>query len=283
MSGTIVYVHGASDRGGGVADHVRRIRESLAARGSDMAVVAADSGDAAGPTLDRVLVATPSDSPRTGRPRAATRERGFGRLLQGAAGGIIALQYLNVRAPARVRVWATDVLLGRRDALMQEILGVADVLVYQRAGTAIREHVRAALDAVTDVERPLVALGKTASAEIVLFDVLRLTRPRATFSLLFVIPWAHRRANRGDLSENWERMHARPSRPGSTSTTGGVLAFIARPVLAGTTRHRGPVWGGSRPRISGGARAGVLPPPPESVFDRHLRAIIRKWPPGSGS
>jgi hypothetical protein len=173
MSGTIVYVHGAMDRGAGVADHVRRIRESLAARGSDMAVVAAEWGDAVGPTLDRVLVATPSDEPRTGRrPRPATRERGLGRIVQGMAGGIIALQYLNVKAPARVRLWATDVLLGRRDALMQEILGVADVLVYQRAGGAMREHVRGALAAVTDAQRPLVALGNSLGG-IILFDVLR--------------------------------------------------------------------------------------------------------------
>jgi hypothetical protein len=177
MSGTIVYVHGASDRGAGVADHVRRIRESLAARGSDMAVVAADWGDAVGPTLERVLVATPSDELRTGRPRAgrpkpATRERGLGRLVQGVAGGIVALQYLNVKAPARVRLWATDVLLERRDALMQEILGVADVLVYQRAGDAIREHVSGVLGAVTDAARPLIALGNSLGG-IVLFDLLR--------------------------------------------------------------------------------------------------------------
>jgi hypothetical protein len=137
-----------------------------------MAVVAAGWGDAVGPTLDRVLVATPPDEPRPGRPKAATRARGLGRLVQGVAGGVVALQYLNVKAPARVRLWATDVLLGRRDGLMQEILGVADVLVYQRAGDTIREHVSGVLRAVTDTERPLVALGNSLGG-IVLFDLLR--------------------------------------------------------------------------------------------------------------
>jgi hypothetical protein len=236
VSGTIVYVHGASDRGAGVADHVRRIRESLAARGSDMVVAAADWGDAVGPTLDRVLVATPSDVPRTERPRAggpgaarprrATHERGFGRFVQGAAGGIIALQYLNVRAPARMRLWATDVLLGRRDALMQEILGVADVLVYQRAGEAIREHVRAVLAAVTDAGRPLVALGNSLGG-IILFDVLR--DPAAPRPDLFVTA-----GSQAPLLETFGGLggdQRAPFQPWlNLYDRRDVLAFIARPV-----------------------------------------------------
>ena len=88
--------------------------------GSDLRVVVADWGDAVGPTLDDILVATPGVGSGTVRPRAATQERGMSRLVQGAAAGIIALQYLNVTAPKRLRVWATDELLRRRGALMQE-------------------------------------------------------------------------------------------------------------------------------------------------------------------
>jgi hypothetical protein len=172
MSGTIVYVHGASDRRHGVVDHARRIRESLAALGSDLQVVAADWGDAVGPTLDSVLVATPGAGATTAPPRAASQTRGTSRLVQGAAAAIIALHYLNVKAPSRLRLWATDELLRRRAALMQEILGVADVLVYQRAGGPIRDHVRGVLDAVTDAQRPLVALGNSLGG-VILVDLLR--------------------------------------------------------------------------------------------------------------
>ena len=87
MSGTIVYVHGASDRDRAVEDHARRLRDSLAAAGSDLRVVVADWGDAVGPTLDDILVATPGVGSGTVRPRAATQERGMSRLVQGAAAG----------------------------------------------------------------------------------------------------------------------------------------------------------------------------------------------------
>jgi len=171
-TGRIVYVHGASDRGPGVADHVRRIRESLSKRGTDYEVVAANWGDEVGPNLDNVLLATPGD--RTKPTRPATEEKGVGRLVQGLASAIVAAQYVNVNAPNWLRVWATDRLLHRRDALMMEILGVADVLVYQRAGQKIRDHVKALLTREAGDERPLIALGNSLGG-IVLVDLLRET------------------------------------------------------------------------------------------------------------
>lgn len=171
-SGTIVYVHGASDRKQGVAEHTRRITDSLALRGSDWEVIAANWGDDVGPTLKKVLLATPGTKDRTGGKRAATDETGPGRLLQGAAAGIVALQYLNVKAPAFLRVWATDVLLRRRDALMLEILGVADILVYQRAGKPIRDDVKRALTREPGDDRPLVAVGNSLGG-VILVDLLR--------------------------------------------------------------------------------------------------------------
>lgn len=171
-SGRIVYVHGASDRSKGVEEHTRRIKESLERRGTDFEVVAANWGDDVGPTLHDVLLATPGSGDRRGPTRAATEETGIGRLVQGAAAGIVALQYVNVRAPRRLRVWATDVLLRRRDALMQEILGVADVLVYQRAGQKIRDHVKRLLVRKPGDDRPLIALGNSLGG-IILVDLLR--------------------------------------------------------------------------------------------------------------
>jgi hypothetical protein len=167
--------------------------------------------------------------PPVARPRPATRERGLGRVVQAAAGGIVALQYLNVKAPARVRVWATDQLIQRRDALMQEILGVADVLVYQRAGNAIREHVAKALAAVTDARRPLVALGNSLGG-IILFDLLRETASPRPDLLVTVGSQAPLLQTFGGLGvdarppfQPWLNIYDRRD----------VLAFIAAPVWPG--------------------------------------------------
>jgi hypothetical protein len=172
--GTFVYVHGASDRRAGVEEHVRRIASSLEARGSGWRVDAAYWGDEAGPALDRVLTALPGGGETSAVP--ATRLRGRSRLVQAAAAVIIALQFVNVRAPTWLRVRATDVLLGKRAGLMREILGLADVLVYQRAGDAIREVVRARLQEAADHGGPVIALGNSLGG-IVLVDLLR--RPGA--------------------------------------------------------------------------------------------------------
>ena len=71
----------------------------------------------------------------------------------------------------RLGVWATDRLRDRREPWMQEILGVADVLAYQRSGEAIREVVQRTLDDLAG-DRPLIALGNSLGG-IILFDVLR--------------------------------------------------------------------------------------------------------------
>ena len=71
-SGTIVYVHGASDRAAGVEEHVRRIRESLAARAADYQVVAADWGDVVG-IIALQYLCHPRPSGRDGAPGATLR------------------------------------------------------------------------------------------------------------------------------------------------------------------------------------------------------------------
>jgi len=61
--GTIVYVHGASDRAPDVAGHVARIEEQLALHGMPFDVLASDWGDAVGATLDRIGLAIPGAGP----------------------------------------------------------------------------------------------------------------------------------------------------------------------------------------------------------------------------
>jgi hypothetical protein len=168
--GTIVYVHGASDRRPGVDEHVRRIEASLQARQSGFVVVRADWGDEVGPVLTDVLTALPGGGVEAAP--AATEIRGRSRILQATAGAIVAAEYLNVRPPKRLRVWATDVLLHRRSGLMREILGVADVLVYQRAGDAIRDVVRRRIVEAIDRGGPVIALGNSLGG-IILVDLLR--------------------------------------------------------------------------------------------------------------
>jgi hypothetical protein len=58
--GTLVYVHGASDRGAQVAGQVARIERQLAVHQMALDVVAAEWGDAYGATLDRIDLAIPS-------------------------------------------------------------------------------------------------------------------------------------------------------------------------------------------------------------------------------
>lgn len=64
--GTLVYVHGASDRAPQVDNHVARIESQLASNGLSFAVVPSRWGEAAGAALDRVELALPhlSDSAR---------------------------------------------------------------------------------------------------------------------------------------------------------------------------------------------------------------------------
>jgi hypothetical protein len=58
--GTLVYVHGASDRAVQVDDHVALIEQQLAAHGMRFQVVASRWGEAVGATLDRIHLAIPT-------------------------------------------------------------------------------------------------------------------------------------------------------------------------------------------------------------------------------
>ena len=180
--GTIVYVHGASDRKDGVDKHVSAIEASLAQRGARLTVVAARWGEEAGPDLARVCHALP-DVADIGSP-CPDRES-IGRVrswVHVVAAAVVVLQYMHKGVGRRVSVWATDRLRDRREPWMQEILGVADVLAYQRSGEAVHSVVQQTLDGAAG-DRPLIALGNSLGG-IILFDVLR--QPGGTKPDLFV-------------------------------------------------------------------------------------------------
>jgi hypothetical protein len=63
--GTIVYVHGASDRGPQVDDHVAQIERQILLAGMDFDVVASRWGEAEGARLDRLEAALPAAAPPT--------------------------------------------------------------------------------------------------------------------------------------------------------------------------------------------------------------------------
>lgn len=63
--GTIVYVHGASDRGPQVDDHVANIERQILLAGMDFDVVASRWGEAEGARLDRLEAALPAAAPPT--------------------------------------------------------------------------------------------------------------------------------------------------------------------------------------------------------------------------
>jgi hypothetical protein len=169
--GTVVYVHGASDRQRGVDEHVARIEASLARRGSRMRVLAARWGDEAGPDLKTVCHALPDSEAVDACPDQA-RIGTMRSWIHVVAAAAVVLQYLHKGVPRRVGVWATDRLRSRREAWMQEILGVADALAYQRDGAAIQAVVRSTLQGGAE-RRPLVAIGNSLGG-IILFDALRL-------------------------------------------------------------------------------------------------------------
>ncbi|CAN5744154.1 hypothetical protein BH24CHL6_BH24CHL6_06180 [soil metagenome] len=84
--GTLVYVHGASDRAPQVEDHVARIEEQLRLADMPLDVLPARWGEEAGARLDRIeqalpLPADPGLAPRTGLELPATVDDGLLRAL----------------------------------------------------------------------------------------------------------------------------------------------------------------------------------------------------------
>lgn len=78
--GTLVYVHGASDRPVGVADHVARIERGLAGIGLPLTVVASQWGEAVGAKLDDIHLSLPDALGGAGPPSMLETEEALDRL-----------------------------------------------------------------------------------------------------------------------------------------------------------------------------------------------------------
>jgi hypothetical protein len=151
--------------------HVARIEESLARRGARYEVLAARWGEVAGPDLSRVCHALPDTADVDGPCPDRTSIGSMRSWIHVVAAVAVVLQYMHKGVPRRVGVWATDRLRSRRESWMQEILGVADALSYQRSQGPIHSVVRETLQGARD-RRPLIALGNSLGG-IILVDLLR--------------------------------------------------------------------------------------------------------------
>lgn len=90
----------------------------------------------------------------------------------GAAGATLLAGCLAIDVGPDLKRWATDVLIPHRARLMREAgLGVADVLLYQRDGAAIRSFVAGTIAEAVGRGRPVIALGNSLGG-IVLVDAL---------------------------------------------------------------------------------------------------------------
>jgi hypothetical protein len=161
-TGTLVYVHGASDRPAGVAHHVALIEGQLHELGRPFRVIASQWGEAAGARLDRIELAVPRADPRldVAGPTDPMREMVTGDPLA----GLRSLAGTSVAPPsAGSGARASDSLL----AIAQ--LADPDLREAARAITASEEYRRARdggateLELVTATARAIAALAATAS------------------------------------------------------------------------------------------------------------------------
>jgi hypothetical protein len=181
--GTIVYVHGASDRSSRVSEHVERIERSLSLRDGEVELLVAEWGDRAGPDLSRICRALPDTADPTQPCAEPDDPSRIQKLRALPAALLVAKQFLRRSSSNWLKVRATEALLPLRDDLMHEILGVADVLVYQRDRSAMRDVVRESLASAPKNGRPLIAVGNSLGG-IIPFDLLR--EPGAPKPDLFV-------------------------------------------------------------------------------------------------
>ncbi len=96
--GTLVYVHGASDRAAAMAAHVARIEEQLAVHEMPFDVLASGWGDAVGAKLDRIGLALPGGP--VGGPQSVGTSEPLAALL--AEGPLSELERIGVPRSAEV-------------------------------------------------------------------------------------------------------------------------------------------------------------------------------------
>jgi hypothetical protein len=133
-------------------------------------------------TVARQAAPTPAVS---GVPAPATLdaarsvESGLARVVLIGAVATLLVGYAGVDPGPGLKLWATDVLLPHRAELMhQTLLGVADVLLYQRNGEPIRRFVADSVARARAGEGPVVALGDSLGSIILVNALMAPGAPR---------------------------------------------------------------------------------------------------------
>ena len=95
------------------------------------------------------------------------------------AAGTLLAGYVGINPGNSLKLWATDVLVPHRSEIMHaSLLGVADVLLYQRNGGPIRQVVADAVGRAMADGRPVVALGNSLGSEIIVSAMMAEGAPR---------------------------------------------------------------------------------------------------------
>jgi len=173
--GTLVYVHGASDRAAGVAAHVARIEEQLALHEMPFDVLASGWGGAVGATLDRIGLALPGGP--VGGPRSVGTSELLAALL--AEGPLSELERIGVPRSAEVISLPASTDAPRdADRLLAIAQGPADgaqniaAAACRAAASAVqasREYARARCADVPEIDLVAAtarAVATTAAAEV---------------------------------------------------------------------------------------------------------------------
>ena len=173
--GTLVYVHGASDRAAGVAAHVARIEEQLALHEMPFDVLASGWGGAVGATLDRIGLALPGGP--VGGPQSAGTSEPLAALL--AEGPLSELERIGVPRSAEVISLPASTDAPRdADRLLAIAQGPADgaqniaAAACRAAASAVqasREYARARCADIPEIDLVAAtarAVATTAAAEI---------------------------------------------------------------------------------------------------------------------
>ena len=173
--GTLVYVHGASDRAAGVAAHVARIEEQLALHEMPFDVLASGWGGAVGATLDRIGLALPAGP--VGGPQSVGTSEPLAALL--AEGPLSELERIGVPRSAEVISLPASTDAPRdADRLLAIAQGPADgaqniaAAACRAAASAVqasREYARARCADVPEIDLVAAtarAVATTAAAEI---------------------------------------------------------------------------------------------------------------------
>jgi hypothetical protein len=161
-TGTLVYVHGASDRPAGVAHQVALIEGQLHELGRPYRVIASQWGEAAGARLDRIELAVPTAGPRpdVAGPTDPVRELVTGDPLAGLR-ALAAARVGSRSAGAGER--ASDSLLAIARMAGPELPAAARAIAGSPEYRRARDGGSTELELVTATARAIAALVATTS------------------------------------------------------------------------------------------------------------------------